>query len=173
MKRQGIPVLAAFIAVLMITACKKDDPPIPVYVGTWSFSWGYVDGADTIDIKDIITLEADTYEEIIQMRNRTYMGSLTSYLGMKGALSVDGYTMTVSLNKVGISSADDNGMPTGNIMWFSKGEQDYYQLIYELGLAETFNSNFSIAGDVMTLLIDSNHDGDFFDPGEATIYARQ
>jgi hypothetical protein len=25
----------------------------------------------------------------------------------------------------------------------------------------------------MTLLIDSNHDGDFFDPGEATIYTRQ
>jgi hypothetical protein len=173
MKRHGIPVLAACIAVLLAVACEKDPPPVPAYVGTWNFSWGYLDDVDTIDVKDILTLEADSYEEIIQIRNHTYMGSLKSYLGMRGALSVNGYTMTISLNEVGISSADDNGMPTGAMMWFSKGEQEYFQLVYELGLAETFNYDFSIAGDVMTMLVDSNKDGDFFDPGEATIYARQ
>ena len=109
-------------------------------------------------MKDVLTLEADTYQEVIEIRNRTYMNSLKDYLGFSGALSWEDYTMNISINKAGISSADEYGMPTGSLLWFSKGEPDYYQLISDLGQVENFRVDFSIAGDYLTWLV--YYDGD-------------
>jgi hypothetical protein len=174
MKRFVIPAMAACFAALLVSSCEKNNPqPTPDYVGTWDYSYRTLDGEDTLDVRDVLTLEADTYEEIIQYRNETYMTSLKSFAGIRGGLSVDGYTMKVSVNQLGISSADDNMMPTGSLMWYSKGSQEYYQLVSSLGVAESFSSDYSIAGDVMTMLVDLNHDGDFQDPGEVSIYDRQ
>ena len=46
---------------ILASSCEKKDAPIPNYVGTWDFSWSYLDSEDTVDVRDVLTLEADTY----------------------------------------------------------------------------------------------------------------
>jgi hypothetical protein len=164
-------LLAVCTGILAITSCEKDEP-VPPYVGTWSISWDVAEEGDTIWVKDILTLTADTYSEVLQLRYHP-TGSWRTYFGMRGSLSVSGNIMTIKIDKAGFSTVDDQDRPTGNVVYYSKGTEEYNAIIQFMGLNETITAEFSVTGDKLVLFIDLNGDGDVLDPGELSLFIRE
>jgi hypothetical protein len=173
MKQYINAIITVCLALLLITACKEDEPEvIPDYVGTWSTSWGYIDEGDTMEMKEIMTLATDTYTDLLQLRNYPN-GTFIDFYGLKGTLTVSGYTMTIDINQIGLTTADGEGNPTGNLTYYKEGDPEYFTLVYELNQPDPFDADYSVAGDVLTFLVDWNEDGDFNDAGETILYSRQ
>jgi len=170
-KTNGFLIVTYCMAILMMTACEKEES-VPPYVGTWSVTWDYEDEEGTLGIKDKLLLTADTYSELLQLRYSP-TGSWRSYLGMQGSLSASGYKMDILIDRAGFSLMDGQGRPTGNIIYYQKGTQEFLEVASILGLSEVMHVEFSIAGDNMTFLTDHNGDGDFYDDGELTLYTRE
>jgi hypothetical protein len=173
MKQYIYAIITVCLALLLITACEEDEPEvIPDYVGSWSTSWAYIDEGDTMEVKEIMTLTADTYTDITQLRSYPN-GTFIDFYGLKGTFTVSGYTMSIDIKQIGLTTADGEGNPTGNLIYYKEGDPEYFTLVSELGQPDDFDADYSIAGDFMTFLVDWNEDGDFYDAGELTIFTRQ
>lgn len=165
------PVL--FVVLLAIAfSCKKDDPD-PVYVGRWVDTGTYSDGNVTLEYKDIIILNKGTFEQIQQVKNPTNNEWL-NLLGLKGTFTVQDDKMSFSVTEAGQSSVSTiTSLPTGQIEYLKSTDTDFADFLAYLEIPATFESQFLVNGNEITIKSDFNGDQDYNDPGETTTYTRQ
>jgi hypothetical protein len=92
---------------------------------------------------------------------------------MNGTISVSGNIMNFKITEIGVSSVDFNSMPTGTIVTYKEGSGQYNKLFDQLGQPKSFNSEYVVIGNKMTIKTDNNHDGDCTDANETSVYIKQ
>lgn len=163
-----------FIALLaiVISSCKKDDPD-PDYVGTWYVTGSAeLDDGSTVEMKEVMKLNEGSFSDVIQVKNPD-TNKFLDYMGTKGTMTVNGNRMTVTVNEAGVSTFDVSGIPTGTINYYKSNQTEFTTLMALLEMPTTFQSEYEIAGNQLTLRTDYNADSDFTDDGEVTVYTRQ
>lgn len=163
-----------FMAVVLIfsSSCKKDDPVLPDYVGTWTTVVSYPTDNGNVSVRENMTFTETTFVDLAQMQMAG--GQWTDFMKMKGSMSVSGNLMNVTLTEVGISTFSMiSGLPTGQITSYQTGSADFDDLLAKTGQSKTFKSAYSVSGNQLTLKTDNNEDGDYLDDNETTVYTRQ
>lgn len=161
-------IMMITLAALMTVTCDrvKDDP---YYVGTWEYEDKVYVGELTFNSTHTLGLTETTYEEIIVMQ-RDNSTTITTLLGLKGNLEVNGSAMTLKLNAVGECVKDGLNQCTGTVQWFAKGTATYNT--YVQYLSETIIGEFEASEDYLWLVRDINNDGDTEDAGEDIYFDR-
>jgi len=149
--------------VLLISSCSKDDTVNPDYVGTWS-----VDISESgLQLKDNLTFTKDGFTDIKQVNNPT-TNIWVDYIKTTGTIAVAGSTMTTTYTGIGILTDF-----TVSITMYSAGSSNFQSLMSDKGMPMTLNSQFSVAGNKLTIMTDMNSNGNYTDPGETTVYTKQ
>lgn len=177
MRIKSLTMLRSFVfmtlLVTLVASCKKDDDDDPDYVGTWVVLGTSSDGETTLEMKDVMILSKGSFNEKIQVKNPTNNVWL-DYMGMKGTMSVNGPKMDITVTEVGLSSLNPvSGVPTGVITYYKSTDAEFNQLIEGFGMQTTFQSEYAVAGNEITIKTDYNADADYNDEGETTTYTRQ
>ena len=168
-------VFALTIVVIISSSCKKDGEINPDYVGTWAVIMPSIptDTGYTSGFKDNMTFTKSGFTDLIQMPGES-ADKWIDYLSMKGSITVSGNMINVTITEFGISSFDViTGKPTGTIISYKEGSSTFNDILNNSGQAKTFNSEYSVSGNKMTLKTDNNEDGDYLDSDETTVYTRQ
>jgi hypothetical protein len=157
---------------MLLSSCKKDGDVNPDYVGTWiSYEIVTEDGI-TMNIKDIMTFTKEGFNDLGQI----YYPSEGKYMDvtkMYGTISVNGNIMNVKITEIGISRLNMNEIPTGTIVTYKEGSSQYNQLFIQTGQPKSFESEYVVLGNKMTIKTDNNNDGDYTDANETTVYTKQ
>ena len=172
----GFYKVATLLAVLFIfsSSCKKDkqkdDKVNPDYVGTWTaMSSISTDYGDT-SLKDLMTLTETSFTDLRQIQ---FMNAWLDFTSMKGTLSVNGNLININIAEAGTSFDMATGIPSGTIKTYKAGTPEFDKLLSQAKLSKTFKSEYSVAGNKLTLKTDYNEDGDYLDELETTVYTRQ
>jgi hypothetical protein len=163
------------IAVVTFDACNKDDnnnTKDPEYVGVWSRTESIPIDSFSLDMKDVLTLTKDKVTNVGLVYNPETSEWL-NLLGMKGSFTANGNNFSVTVNEVGMSPFDTTGLPTGQIEYFDKNQVEFNLILQELGLEQTFNAQYSVTSNQLTLKTDDNNDGDYLDDGESQVYTKE
>ena len=149
--------------VLLFTSCSKDDTVNPDYVGTWSVATN----ENGVKIKDNMAFTKDG----LTVTKQKYIPTSNIWVDIikaTGTISVTGSTMAITYTGFGIS--EDITKP---ITMFTIGSSDFQSLMSDNGIPMTFNSQFSVSGNKLTIMVDINSNGNFTDQGETTVYTKQ
>lgn len=168
-------VFALTLMVIISSSCKKDDEINPDYVGTWAVIMPSIPTATgfTGGFKDNMTFTKSSFTDLIQMPGES-ADKWIDYMNMKGSISVSGNLMTVTITELGISSFDViTGRPTGTIISYKEGSSTFDAILNNSEQPKTFNSEYSVSGNKLTLKTDNNDDGDYLDSDEVTVYTKQ
>lgn len=163
-----------FIVLLAVTisSCKKNDPA-PDYVGTWyATGSAQLEDSTTVEMKEVMKLNDGSFSNVIQVKNPSTNAYL-DYLGTKGTMTVNGKKMSVTVTEAGVSTFDVSGIPTGTIHYYKSNETGFTTLLAFLEMPSSFQSEYEISGNQLTLKTDYNADSDYNDDGEVTVYTRQ
>ena len=158
-------ILLFSILVLLFSSCSKEDAVVtsPDYVGTWSATMTQ----DGIQVKDKMTFTKDGCTDIIQIYNSA-TNTWIDFMKTIGTISVTGSTMTTTYTGIGVATD-----LTGTITISAVGSSNFQSLITENGIPLTFNSKYSVTGNKMTIMTDTNGDGLYTGTNETTIYTKQ
>ena len=171
--------VAALLAIFVIfsSSCKKDNkkdnPNNLDYVGAWitmdstSTDYGYVES------KDILTLTETSRTNLIQAHIPIPIDFWIDYASLKASISVNGNIMDGNVTEVGIVSVNTaTGLPTGKMTIYKEGTTEFDTLLSGAGQSKTFKSEYSVAGNKLTIKTDINKDGDFLDAKETRVYTK-
>jgi len=162
-------ILLFFALVFLFTSCSKDETVNPDYVGTWSVA--ITKGGD--EIKDNITYTKEGFTETLQIYDATTT-KWTTYKTSAGIISIKGTTLTSTYKSIGLAVPDlTTGELTGTILTYSEGSDTFNMFFSESGVPQTFNSQFSVSGNKLTLMTDQNGDGVYTDLGETLVFTKQ
>jgi len=158
-------ILLFSILVLLFSSCSKEDAVVngPDYVGTWSATITQ----DGIQVKDNMTFTKDGCTDIIQIYNSA-TNKWIDFMKTIGTISVTGSTMTTTYTGIGVATD-----LTGTITISAAGSSNFQSLLTENGIPLTFNSQYSVTGNKMTIMTDANGDGLYTGTNETTIYTKQ
>jgi len=167
--------LVALLSIVIIfsSSCKKDDEVTPDYAGTWINVESIPTATGFTAIRDVMIFTENEVTDIIQFPGGS-AEQWIDFMNLKGSISVSGNLMTVTIAELGISSLNAiSGMPTGTIVSYKEGTTEFDAILSQSGQSKTFKSEYSVAGDKLTLKTDNNEDGDYLDEDEVTIYTKQ
>ena len=158
-------ILLFSLLVLLFSACSKEDAVVtgPDYVGTWSATMTQAG----IQVKDKMTFTKDGCTDIIQIYNSA-TNTWIDFMKTIGTISVTGSTMTTTYTGIGVATD-----LTGTITISAAGSSNFQSLLTENGIPLTFNSKYSVTGNKMTIMTDTNGDGLYTGTNETTIYTKQ
>lgn len=165
----GIMLIALFA---LVSSCSKDDEIAADYIGTWVTYTTIDDGLepDGREAKVTMTFTANSFNNLFQVKDAT-TGNWVDYFAMKGSLSVTNQLITGTTTEIGLGIDLITGEPTGT-MTFYKAGSPYFDLYME-DSDVTFNFEYSVSGNTLTLKTDDNNDGDYLDEGETETLTRQ
>jgi len=167
--------LVALLTILVIfsSSCKKDDEVTPDYAGTWIAVESIPTASGYTAIRDVMTFTENKVTDLIQFPGGS-ADKWIDFMNLKGTISVSGNLMTITIVEIGISSLNAiTGMPTGTIVSYKEGSAEFDALLLQGEQSKTFNSEYSISENKMTLKTDNNNDGDYLDGDEVTVYTKQ
>jgi hypothetical protein len=139
--------------VIFCSSCKKDEVINPDYFGSWSTTQIYNEGGTSYSGIVIFTFSNDTFIEMWQLRNKI-TNNLVNWQNIKGPLTVTGKTMNFKVTSIGISTFDQTGYPTGNIINYKEGTSIFNQDIVQTGYKTVFSFDYSVSGNQITLTAD-------------------
>jgi hypothetical protein len=166
--------MLASAAFVFVTSCEKDDKEdsVPAFIGKWSRVETIPVEDFTLDVKDIVTFTARSFTNLGQVKNPE-TNTWIDLMGLKANISVDKNKIDVTVKEVGLSELDLDGMPTGDITYYSDEDMEFEAILAEVELEQHFLGEYSVSGDQLTLKSDDNNDGDFNDEGEIEVYTRE
>lgn len=146
-KLKSLIVIGFVTSLVLMSSCKKEEDP--AYVGTWA-ALGTISldsaGTNVVDAKDLLILSKSSFTELIQMKNPN-TNQWISMAGIKGNLTVSGTMMSLYVKSAGLSTQDGfTGLPTGNITYYQEGTSSFDDLLYSLGISQSFSGTYSIEG---------------------------
>lgn len=162
----GIVLFALFFVV---SACSKEDEIVSDYVGTWVASTTM---DDDLEAKETLILTYNTFSNQYQVKD-SISGSWIDYITMKGSITVDKQLITGTITEIGLAIDLMTGEPTGTMTTYKAGSSLFDMIVEESAGSATFNSEYSISGNTLTLKTDDNNDGDFLDDGESQTFIKQ
>jgi hypothetical protein len=166
-------ILLLSLIIVLFSSCKKDNEPIPDYVGTWMALQTITQDGMSIQFKDLMTFTKDSFSDLGQVYDVT-TSKFVDYVKLNGTMTISGALMNINITEIGVSSFDPiSGAPTGIISMYKEGTSQYDLIFTQTGQPKTFKSEFSVAGTILTLKTDNNNDGDFTDINETTLYTKQ
>lgn len=159
------------LAIFAISVTSCDEDTLHPYIGSWFYYISNTGNGKDMNFKEIRTYTENTFTDLLQYSvNNKWVDAIK----LKGGLTVVDKTMNINITEVGISMLNEQtGMPTGEIYMYKKGSDDFKTIITESGLPTSYQLTYSISGRKMTLMTDSNGDGDFTDENESIIYTKQ
>ncbi len=171
LNQSGLLIISLFVFSLL-SSCKKDNVN-PDYVGTW-VATGTINLSNmTMDYKDVITFSTSSFEDIGKVKNPVTSAWL-DFVGLKGSMTVNGNVMDITLTDAGITTFDAvTGLPTGTLVYYKDNQSEFSTILTQSGMKKTFQSEYSISGNNLTLKTDLNNDGDYTDANETTVYTKQ
>ena len=165
-------ILFILLYVIVFSSCKKDEAQ-PDYAGTWVVTGAYTLGNMTFEMKDILTLSKGSFSDVIQIKDPTNNKWINAS-GIKGSVSANENLLTFIIQEIGVSSVNVvTQMPTGTLEYYKDGQTEFDDLLSANDLVKTYNSEYSIADNTLTLKTDINEDQDYNDAGETILYTRQ
>ncbi|MBW8331944.1 MAG: hypothetical protein K0M40_07980 [Prolixibacteraceae bacterium] len=167
--------LAIVLTVLVVfcSSCEKDDEVVSDYVGTWVAEVSIPTASGYTSLRDVMTFSENSVIDLIQIPGGS-ADKWIDYMNLKGSISVSGNMMTVTIAEIGISSVDPvTGMPTGTIIGYKEGSSEFEAILSQSEQSKTFESEYSVLGDKLTMKTDNNDDGDYLDGDEVTVYTKQ
>ena len=152
------------------SSCKKENTINPDYVGTWSIVDANSQGEQ---YKDNITFSKDGFLELGQLYGVS-TNKYIDYIKLKGTISVNGSRMSFKVTEIGATSFDYNtGKPTGIIVSYKEGSSQFDNLILQTQQIKSFDLEYNVLGNKLSIMSDHNNDGDYTDANETTVYTRQ
>lgn len=159
--------------VVFCSSCKKDDEVASDYVGTWIAMESIPTASGYTAFRDVMTFSENSVIDLMQIPGES-TDDWIDYMNLKGSISVSGNLMTVTIAEIGISSVNAiTGMPTGTIISYKEGSAEFETILSQAEQPRTFESEYSVSGDKLTLKTDNNNDGDYLDEDEVTVYTKQ
>lgn len=165
--------LVALIVLLVIfcSSCGDDDPVLPDYTGTWMATATIATEDGNFEGKQILTLTDNSFSDLAQIHLGT---AWVDMVIMKGSVSVTGNRITRTVKELGTTTYNmATNLPTGVIVTSKEGDEDFNAMLQLYGLDKTFTEELSVSGNQLTLKSDDNHDGDYLDDMETTVFTRQ
>lgn len=170
------------LVVLLVWGCKKDDAdtkiskPIdttPAYYGTWVYIQQLTNGVKTVDIKEVYTFKADTFNKMRQVKDAETKKWI-DFEANKGLITVADSVIDISIKEVGYSSINPvTNMPTGTMLYYNSTESGFKSYVEQYNLKTSVKCIYEVLDNELTLRTDLNSDMDFADPGETITYLRQ
>jgi len=167
--------LAIVLTVLAVfcSSCEQDDEVPSDYVGTWIAEISIPTASGFTSIRDVMTFTEDGVIDLLQFPGGS-TDKWIDYMNLKGSISVNENMMTVTIAEIGISSVNAvTGLPTGTIISYKEGSAEFEAILSQSEQSKTFDSEYSVSGDKLTLKTDNNDDGDYLDEEEVTVYTKQ
>jgi hypothetical protein len=156
----------------LLSSCEKDEQGAP-FDGTWAAEGTLIINDLSFEYKDIITFNNGSFNNIGQLKNPS-TNKWINFIGMKGSVTDNSGSMTITIKEIGISTVDVmSNMYTGNIVYYKDGQTEFNNLMTQTGMNTTYDSDYSISGNSLTIKTDLNNDGDFNDPNETSVYIKQ
>lgn len=154
--------------IISISSCSKDDEITPDYVGTWVVNYS-MDGSET---KETMTFTSNSVTNLLQIKYATN-NTWVDYMKMKGSISVNKQVMTVTLTEIGLAFDIMTGEPTATMTTYKAGSSLFDLILEGSGQSVSFQSEYSVSGNMLILKTDNNDDGDYLDEEETTTYTKQ
>ena len=147
--------LFSFVIVVFvyITACEKE-AEVPPWAGTWA-SISYWNPDLEVDMKVVLNLNRGTYEEMLQIKEES-SSEWINYFGANGLLEVNDNQMSVEIDELGFSPINAvTGFPTGNIIYYTKGDELFDKIVSETGYITSIQLGFAVSGNTLKIFIGS------------------
>lgn len=154
--------------IISISSCSKDNEITADYVGTWVAN-SSMDGSET---KETMTFTSTNVTDLLQIKNAT-TNTWVDYLSMKGSISVNKQIMTVTLTEIGLAFDFMTGEPTATMTTYKAGSSLFDLILEGSGQSASFQSEYSVSGNTLTIKTDNNDDGDYLDEEESVTYTKQ
>lgn len=167
--------LALVLTVLAVfcSSCEKDDEVVSDYVGTWIAEVSIPTASGFTSFRDVMTFSENSVIDLMQIPGGS-ADKWIDYMNLKGSITVSENMITVTITELGISSVDAiTRMPTGTIISYKEGSVEFEAILSQSEQSKTFQSEYSVSGDKLTLKTDNNDDGDYLDGDEVTVYTKQ
>ena len=157
-----------------IASCKKDDSDGPKdYVGDWVTEKTVETVEGSLDLKDIVKFKESTFTETVSMYD-PISDEWINMIGRKGDFTAEDGEMDVTITAIGYSTEDDiTGYPTGNIVYYKDGTDEFDELLVELEMSKNYKALYTIEDDKLTLKADDNNNGKYDDEDEVNIFTRK
>lgn len=154
--------------IVSISSCSKDNEITADYVGTWVAN-SSMDGSET---KETMTFTSTSVTNLLQIKYAT-SNNWVDYISMKGSISVNKQLMTVTLTEIGLAFDFMTGEPTATMTTYKAGSSLFDMILEGSGQSVSFQSEYSVSGNTLTLKTDNNDDGDYLDEEESVTYTKQ
>lgn len=154
--------------IVSISSCSKDNEITADYVGTWVAN-SSMDGSET---KETMTFTTNSVTNLLQIKYET-TNTWVDYISMKGSISVNKQLMTVTLTEIGLAFDFMTGEPTATMTTYKAGSSLFDLILEGSGQSVSFQSEYSVSGNTLTLKTDNNDDGDYLDEEESVTYTKQ
>ncbi|MBN2610801.1 MAG: hypothetical protein JXB00_04515 [Bacteroidales bacterium] len=164
-------VVILFLAAIIMACEEKEEEK--TYVGTWE----YAEENDTLQAtpvlivlnqKMVLTLNADTWQMLMNIRVQPAIPEWTEYLGFKGAMTIEGEDIQIVFTHVGIRQINYQTLTfiDDEVVWYSEAEDPnmFGSLFDEYGPEHTtISGKMVVNGDKLTLKMDENLNGQIED----------
>lgn len=172
--------LAVILCILIIisSSCKKDDEDSSGYYGKWVAEKvvpSYDGYADYIKVYYYLTLfSTNNFNESFYVNTGEGYRPIVNYVSVVGSFSVLENQMQFNAEKISLSNSDFKKEKVDPPFSVITNNQDIENTLN--GFARVIsghNTEFSLNGNILTLSVDYNKDGDFLDSDEILIYHKQ
>lgn len=162
------------IALVTLYACEKDDDKDEPrdYVGQWVTVRTVQSEDGDFEVQDIVNFTESGFTEIASIVD-PITEEWVDLIGRKGEFTVKSGLMNVKLTEAGFSELDDDtGLPTGDIIYYEEGTDEFDALLEELDMIASYKAKYTISGDNLTLKSDNNNNGSYDDDDEVYTFTR-
>lgn len=166
-----------FLAVVVLISwalqgCEKEEY-VPDYVGTWVSEQDLTKQGGSPAVRDMLDFSEGSFTNLGQVKD-IKNDKWLDFIGVKGRIIIKNDVMQVEVLEMGISKIDVfSGLPTGLIHYYRPDQAEFTTIINKSHLSTSYQSNFLVTGNKLTLQTDKNNDGDFADQGEITTFVKQ
>lgn len=167
MKLVVIGKLVIFLLLIVFFSnCKKEEQLTLDFVGKWSEIKTSETDSNLV-IKQYYIFKENYFEMNWQIYDSIYYNRFFTAFTIKGNLKVKDNIMSFKISDIGARLFDSTGVPATELIFFyNENEKGFNDLLYDLGQAKYYKSEYEISENVIVLKIDNNNDGDYDDESE-------
>ena len=158
--------LTAFVIVSFIfTSCEEEEKEKD-YVGTWKCSYTESYFTIEVELEETLILTETTIDQLIKASIADE--PFKEIAGMKGTISVDEDSITITVTEIGSADIDYMTLTIGDFAYYEAGSEEFDEWLAKNNNDPTITAKYSVSGDEMTVII-TYGDGE----EETKVYTKQ
>lgn len=155
-------LLACAGVLLLLPSCSKDSNS-PAWATKWVLYDTETFNNATYDTRQLLDLHETSF---VSSNDVNLDGTWKTFARMEGTLKETSGKFSLHVSKLGMSSFDLNGLPTGQVTMYNSGTSEFNQILDMMGMPEEFDAYYTLSGNSIVLSLDLNLDGDTTDADE-------